>query len=180
MIIRRRGYTRGIGGNWIMHPGWYWPDRPCRKGHNSPRNQAKQCVQCNKEYRASRGHFAESTRRWNQQNRPRLAELRVEYNARYPERRMLRAAKNASKVKSLPYNLTVDDINIPEVCPILGIPLIKQFVKRNGSSPSLDRIVPELGYVKGNVMVISWRANFLKSDASIDEMEQLAQFYRSR
>ena len=40
-------------------------------------------------------------------------------------------------------------------------------------TPSLDRFVPNLGYVKGNIRVISFRANRLKSDATIDEMRQV-------
>ncbi|WP_145960516.1 hypothetical protein [Novosphingobium meiothermophilum] len=45
------------------------------------------------------------------------------------------------------------------------------------NSPSLDRIEPELGYVPGNTIVISNRANRLKSDATIDELRAIASFY---
>lgn len=45
------------------------------------------------------------------------------------------------------------------------------------NSPSLDRIRNELGYVRGNVIVISNRANRLKSDASIEELRDIASFY---
>lgn len=38
------------------------------------------------------------------------------------------------------------------------------------SAPSIDRIIGEFGYVKGNVSVISHRANKLKSDATLEEM----------
>lgn len=39
------------------------------------------------------------------------------------------------------------------------------------NDPSVDRIIPELGYTKGNVRVISNRANLLKNNASIEEIE---------
>ena len=46
-------------------------------------------------------------------------------------------------------------------------------------SPSLDRIVPELGYVTSNVRVISWRANAIKRNACADEIEAVALWLRS-
>lgn len=45
------------------------------------------------------------------------------------------------------------------------------------NSPSLDKIVPELGYVKGNIVVVSLRANQIKSDATIEELQAVAKFY---
>lgn len=59
----------------------------------------------------------------------------------------------------------ISDIIIPETCPMLGIKLEFGFDKQGGNfnSPSLDRIIPELGYTKGNVMVISKRANMIKT-----------------
>ena len=90
---------------------------------------------------------------------------------------MFRRAKRRAKTKGVPFDLSVEDIIIPELCPILGIPLMVGVGACGGnggptdSSPSLDRIIPELGYVKGNVQVISNRANRFKSDASIEELE---------
>lgn len=83
---------------------------------------------------------------------------------------MLMAAKARATDAEIPFDLTIDDIVIPLYCPALGI---KLFIGERGSrenSPSLDRIDPKLGYVKGNVIVISWRANRIKSNASYDEI----------
>ena len=66
---------------------------------------------------------------------------------------------------------------IPESCPILGIPLFMG-TRHNPNSPSLDRVDNTLGYVKGNVQVISYRANALKKDASIKELKGLANWVR--
>lgn len=74
----------------------------------------------------------------------------------------------------LPFNLTVDDIHIPKRCPVLGIVLN---MNRHEEKPSLDRIIPSLGYVHGNVIVISVRANRLKADASLKEMSRITSFY---
>ena len=44
------------------------------------------------------------------------------------------------------------------------------------SSPSLDRLVPALGYVKGNVQVISWRANKLKGEGTAEDHRLIAEW----
>lgn len=63
---------------------------------------------------------------------------------------------------------------IPETCPVLGIPLTIGG-KRSPSSPSLDRIDPALGYVPGNIRVISDRANRLKGARSLHALLRLAE-----
>jgi hypothetical protein len=62
------------------------------------------------------------------------------------------------------------------VCPYLGIPLVHGTGKLTRSSPTLDRITPALGYVEGNVEVISYLANAMKRDAT---EEQLIRFART-
>lgn len=93
---------------------------------------------------------------------------------------LLQTAKGRAKKKGWDFDLTVEDITIPEVCPVLGIPL---FVRlggkgKNDNNPSLDRIDSTKGYVKGNVQVISWRANNLKSDGTLDEFIKLVEFMK--
>ena len=70
-------------------------------------------------------------------------------------------------------NLTLQDIEIPKFCPILGI-RIKY--KGGDASPSVDRITPQFGYIKGNVQVISMRANRIKNDATPDELRKVADY----
>ena len=79
----------------------------------------------------------------------------------------------------LAIDITAEDIVIPEFCPLLGIRLGRNNSKVGLDSPTLDRIRPELGYVKGNVWVISHRANTLKSDATAEELETIAAFLRT-
>ena len=86
---------------------------------------------------------------------------------------MVRRARHRAKVLQLPFDLTSDDITIPEFCPIFGIKLQVADGRHDNASPALDRIIPALGYVKGNVVVISQRANVLKRDASLEELEML-------
>lgn len=85
------------------------------------------------------------------------------------------ARKRAAKF-GLPFNLDLFDIEIPVVCPVLGFLLVYGKGGRTDASPSLDKIKPELGYVKGNVAVISWRANRLKSNAKAEELRKIAAY----
>jgi len=104
------------------------------------------------------------------------------------KRFLLTRIKSKCKKYNLPFDLTLDDIVIPEVCPVLGIPL-KFGVKRQDmyrqkyddttlDSPSVGRIIPELGYVKGNIVIVSFRANNIKNNATIDELDKIATFYK--
>ena len=93
-----------------------------------------------------------------------------------PAKVMLRSARHRAKKQGLPFNITIDDIVIPEVCPVLGIQLECNAgtgsAKQN--SPSLDKIIPELGYVVGNVQVISYLANVMKHDATPEQLINFA------
>lgn len=83
---------------------------------------------------------------------------------------MLRHAKYRAKSLNLPFNLTSDDIVIPEKCPLLNTKLDWKSTRFSNPEnvPSLDKIIPEKGYVKGNVAIISMKANTMKQDASIE------------
>jgi hypothetical protein len=90
---------------------------------------------------------------------------------------MLYAARQRARRTGVEFSITEADIIIPERCPILGIPLSTGAMEDRESSPSLDRIDNARGYVQGNVIVVSFRANRLKSDASPEELQKLATFY---
>lgn len=76
----------------------------------------------------------------------------------------IRRIRHRAKERGLPFDLCVADIAVPTTCPVLGIPITLGAPPRSPGLPSIDRIIPALGYVKGNVAVISWRANNLKHD----------------
>ena len=91
--------------------------------------------------------------------------------------KMFYAAKRRAKMKDIKFDITIDDITIPEFCPILGLKLqsVRGTTGRD-SSPSLDRIDNSKGYIKGNIAVISFRANTLKNNATADELRAVADF----
>ena len=123
----------------------------------------------------------ENKKRYMQKHKDRLTEEgRVRY--RTPERyvyHMLKRAERRASLKGVPFSLTKDDITIPDLCPMLGIKLeVSDGKGASESSPALDRIVPEIGYVRGNVRVISTKANRIKSNATIDEIECVLSFLK--
>src|SRR3546814_868232 len=92
------------------------------------------------------------------------------------ERRIHARLKSRAKKDGIPSNLDVSDIIVPPVCPILGTPLVDRTGLKAGgnyNTPSIDRKDPTLGYVKGNIGVISRRANLLKNNITIDEVRRL-------
>ena len=93
-----------------------------------------------------------------------------------PRKRMYTWIKSSAKKNNVPFDITIDDIIIPKVCPVLGIPIVLGESKRSDNSPSLDKFVPELGYVKGNINVISWRANRLKNNGTPEEFRRLVKW----
>lgn len=91
---------------------------------------------------------------------------------------MLMNAKQRAKRFDLEFDITADDIVVPSVCPVLGIPLIIGLDKRNDNSPSLDRFDNLLGYTKANIRVISYRANSIKRDATAEEFEKILNYMK--
>jgi ribosomal protein L37E len=87
---------------------------------------------------------------------------------------IISGARSRAKVKGIEFSITVQDLEWPEICPVLGIQL-NYFAKMTERpfSPSLDRLDPKQGYVKGNVFVISNRANTIKNDASVEDLQKV-------
>lgn len=76
-------------------------------------------------------------------------------------------AKNRAEASGISFNINISDIVIPTTCPYLGIPLVTLLgAGRSDGSASLDRIDNSLGYIKGNVEVISDLANRMKQNAN--------------
>lgn len=120
-------------------------------------------------------------------NKERLAEYRKEYyennkhklNKISKEMMLLKNARVRAKQKQIPFDIILEDIIIPEYCPVFPtIKLDKENTETQDNSPSLDRIIPKLGYVKGNICVISHRANSVKSYGTAEEHDQVAEYIR--
>lgn len=110
-----------------------------------------------------------------------LCRHRVEHTKRDIRELLVERAKARARVKNIPFDITKDDIIIPETCPILGIPLYRNVGGKSHSpnSYSLDKINPLLGYVKGNIWVISYKANTMKNNATREELISFAKWVLS-
>jgi hypothetical protein len=104
-----------------------------------------------------------------------IAKQRQKLKQKYPERALLWAAKHRSKEHNLPFNLEESDICIPKMCPILNIEL-KFTKKKSRNTPSIDRIIPDKGYVKGNVKIISLSANRLKNNGTLEQFKNIIKY----
>lgn len=98
-----------------------------------------------------------------------------------PRYQMLRNARKKARDRGLNFNLSIYDIPIPPLCPILGIELrvSSDRIGPTDNSPSLDRIDNSKGYVRGNVHVISYRANSIKRDSSIEELQKIVDYLKA-
>lgn len=90
----------------------------------------------------------------------------------------LNVIQQKCKKKNIEFNLTVDDLIVPSHCPVLGIELNYFNTNICDDSPSIDRIVPDKGYVVGNVEIISMKANRIKSNGSYEEITRVAEYIK--
>ena len=104
---------------------------------------------------------------------------RMKWYAADPRTTMLASARMRAKRDDVPFNLKKSDIQIPSVCPVLGIPIFAGNRKSHENAATLDRFKPQLGYVVGNIRVISYRANRIKNDASLEELQKVVAYLQS-
>lgn len=141
-----------------------------------------QCKECDKQY-AKQYHLAnrekklERSKQYYAANHDKERKRHKRYREAHPEQYLWTGAKGRAKTRGLEFNIEVSDIVIPEFCPVLGLKLEKGKGEQQDSSPTLDRIDSSKGYIKGNIEVISWRANRLKNDATPEELRKVADYY---
>lgn len=95
-------------------------------------------------------------------------------------RKILSRLKQSAKKRGILFNLTLSDIEeigIPITCPVLGVQLYFNRGEQQDNSISFDRIDSNKGYTKDNIVIVSNRANRLKSDATLEEMSKITNYY---
>lgn len=97
--------------------------------------------------------------------------------------RTLGACKNKAKKSGVPCDITLQDLidmfPSDNLCPILGVPFVWGTKKNHELSPSVDRMIPELGYVKNNIRFISYKANRIKNNATIEILQNLINYMKA-
>lgn len=138
----------------------YFTGKPCPKGHISER-AVKNCIccQCKDELMA----VFRTTKEGKKYNANYYDRLKKEN----PAKLVLIWSKSRAKKFGIKFDLNEDDVKalypIDGLCPILRIPLDYGF-NHNDFSPTMDRLIPSVGYVMGNVSIISQKANRMKND----------------
>lgn len=135
--------------------------KPVSEFHKHPKTKDGlngRCKACRKEY--NKEHYKE-------------------YYKTNADAKILNSIRFRAGRKGIPFDLELEDIQGVTHCPVFGWEL-----KRSGSgvsgaspnSPSVDRKIPELGYVKGNIQILSNKANTMKHDATPEELIQFAEW----
>lgn len=133
------------------------------------------CAQCMREsnrksYLKNKEKYRVRAKIWNELNKEEYARKKREKRDLDPRQDLIYSAKHRAKQRGFDFNLTKEDITIPEVCPVLGINISRRNTSQSRSSPSIDRIDSTKGYTVDNVQVISWQANTMKTNATKEEL----------
>lgn len=120
---------------------------------------------------------------WYENNKPLHAAggKRRDHNLKQNDPARYLVEKLNNRRKQCPYEISItkEDLIVPEFCPVLGLKLEFNSKVRDNSY-SLDRFNNNVGYTPGNVRVISNRANSLKKDASVEELEAVIRYMKNK
>ena len=142
----------------------YVSAKPCRNGHTTPKHVREGCLECKKA-------------------------KRLRHKIKHPEKTwaedIIRQARYRAAKANPPIPHTVDAAYVKSIltdkCPIFGTPFVFRGNKKMvPESPSLDRLDPKLGYVPGNITVISVKANLIKSAYGSEEILKVGEWLKSR
>lgn len=175
----------------------YYTGIPCHRGHDSWRKTSNGvCAKCaslltNNKIKATNpiiiGEYrTKSNKNWNSSMKGKSAKQR--WRMRDPKWAWVVSAVGGARSRStksrLLFTITNEYIHsiTPDKCPVFGtaftfIGASNKHLSANVAT--LDRIVPELGYVVGNVCVISMKANAIKSNASTEDVEKVLKWMKS-
>ena len=134
-------------------------------------------IRANKTYHHYTCNTCFNPSKYYQDNKQKILQRAVAERLKNPGKFMFRAARARARRDGLEFNITVEDIEIPNTCPVFGIPLkVNRLEDGRRDSPSLDRIDPLKGYTKDNIQVISNFANTMKQNATAEELLAFARW----
>ncbi len=135
--------------------------KPCKHGHNSKRfTHNSNCYQCTQ--KASNKNYHN---------------IKSDIDKR--KKQILKRVEQRANREGETFDLTVDDLHWPEACPVFGF-MLSYDKSDKDRSVSLDKHDPSKGYTKGNVVVMSLRANRAKWNLNVEEVKKLHEYLLSR
>ena len=167
----------------------YYTGKPCHKGHVTYRYvNSGMCAGCQSE--RAKGAWAAGKRqvfkdrpginkKWNDSEKAKAA--KQAWKDRDPKRAWAvyatGTAKGRATLRGLPFNLTSSYVLsiTPDRCPVFDTPFTFMGNSKLGpTSASIDRLDPALGYVEGNVVVVSVKANAIKNAYGANDIRRVA------
>lgn len=161
----------------------YFTGKPCPYGHVVSRFTVSHACSACARIRAdawNKAHpkevAASSKRTWHR-NADKYRARKRRYTVENKRKVIVGLARYRARKKGVEFSITEHSLDWPTHCPVLGIELdyARERIHQE-NSPTIDRIVGELGYVPGNVRVISFRANRIKANATAAELRLVADY----
>ena len=133
---------------------------------------------------------AEARKEYNEKNKEAIAANKKEYYVKQITNMdnhsffLRRYQVYRRKSKNLNMDFNIDASYLKEIfptdkkCPALGMPFKVGYKDGISNSPSLDRIEPSKGYIKGNVIWVSMLANMIKTSATPEQIIRVGEFYK--
>jgi hypothetical protein len=115
---------------------------------------------------------------YREENRTKRNQQVAQWKLNNPSYSLWLSCRYRAARKGLDFTIEVEDVIVPALCPVLGIPM--KIGGDKSDSPSIDRIDSKKGYVKGNIIVISHRANRIKTDATWEELLKIANWLKDQ
>lgn len=116
-----------------------------------------------------------ATQKWAAENPEKIKSAYQKRRLANPKKAIWAAARDRSRDKGILFDIEPEDIDIPSLCPVLGIPIqMNQGAGGQKNSISLDRMDCSKGYTKGNIQIMSRLANVMKADATPNQLLKFA------
>jgi hypothetical protein len=144
---------------------FYFTGKPCKRGHISKRYTcSRACIKClpidAKIFRDKQPDYY----------REYMQAYRKEWKETHPVEHILRSAKYSAKYRNIEFNLSrefVESIKISEFCPSCNKKMTFS-AESKMDSPSVDRIINDIGYIDNNIIIICVGCNSDKSNKTLN------------
>ena len=132
------------------------------------------CKECDNAYQRSRKDYKNAWSKEYQRNRRKDSSYRLQM--------LLNTSKQRAVSKGREHSITIEDLKeiYPEdnKCPVFGFELEWNSAGFRETSPSIDRIDSSKGYTRDNVQILSWKANRIKSYATVEDLEAVLAYMK--